>query len=425
MRILFTTTAGMGHFHPLVPLAQAAARAGHTVAFACPQSLCQNVEASGFQAFPVLDDRSADPESMATMERIQQAPSPTASNNLMVADMFIGIRARRTLPELVALCQRWQPDIIVREELEFAGAIAAEHLGLPHAAVQVTYAYNGQTLEAFFPRMRQRLNELREAWALPADSGLTMLYRYLLLSFDPPTLLDPALVRSSTTHHLRAEVFDRSSAETLPSWLTQEQARPLIYVTLGTEAPKIPSIFPAAYQSILAGLHDESGTVVLTIGRERDPAELGPQPAHVHVERYIPQSLLLPHCDLVVTHGGHNTVLAALQFGLPLVVVPFFADQFDNAARCAALEVGRTIVGSELTPEIVRDTVHAVLHDERYRRNAMRLQREMQALPSLTHGVRLLEQLAVERMPIVSGASLKGRATVSDQYGLVAALQRH
>jgi len=401
MRILFTTTAGLGHFHPLVPLAQAAVRAGHTVAFACPKALCPYVEASGFQAFSMIDLDSLLAERMAVMQRIMHLPTEE-SNKGMVSDMFIGVYARHALPELVALCRRWEPDVIVREEGEFAGTIAAEHLDLPHAAVQVAYDSGiGSSIGG------QRLDELRAAWGLPPDPTQAMLARYLFFSFDPPSLLEPESVVPPTTHHLRAEVFDRSGAEALPDWLAEEHPRPLIYVTLGSEAPNIPTIFPGVYQTILAGLYHVGGTVVLTIGRHRDPVELGPQPDHVHVERYVPQSLLLPYCDLV-THGGHNTVLAALQFGLPLVITPLFADQFHNAQRCVDLHVGQQIGGADLLPEMVRRTVHAVLSDERYYNNAQRVQAEIRALPPIEHGVRLLEQLVINHQYTKSRGTLYG-----------------
>jgi UDP:flavonoid glycosyltransferase YjiC (YdhE family) len=63
----------------------------------------------------------------------------------------------------------------------------------------------------------------------------------------------------------------------------------------------------------------------------------------VHIERYIPQSLLLPHCDLMVMHGGSNSLLAALDSGLPLVVVPLIADQFFNAHIVQAMQLGRVV----------------------------------------------------------------------------------
>jgi UDP:flavonoid glycosyltransferase YjiC (YdhE family) len=50
--------------------------------------------------------------------------------------------------------------------------------------------------------------------------------------------------------------------------------------------------------------------LLLTVGRNQDPAAFGPQPGHVRIERYVPQSLVFPSCDLVVTHGGDDTVMA-------------------------------------------------------------------------------------------------------------------
>jgi UDP:flavonoid glycosyltransferase YjiC (YdhE family) len=88
---------------------------------------------------------------------------------------------------------------------------------------------------------------------------------------------------------------------------------------------------------------------VLTVGGAVDPAGLGPQPAHVHVERNVPQSLLLPRCDLVVCQGGSGTVVAALAHGLPLVVIPPGVDQPANAERVAALGMGRSVGPEERT----------------------------------------------------------------------------
>ena len=118
--------------------------------------------------------------------------------------------------------------------------------------------------------------------------------------------------------------------------------------------------------------------------------------------RYIPVSLLLPHCALAVTNGGSGTLTAALAHGLPVVVVPTGADQPANAARCAALGLGRVVPAAELTPEAVREAVRAVLADPTYRRNTERLRDEMAALPGPEHAVALLERLAREKRPILA-----------------------
>lgn len=90
MRILFATTAGSGHFHPLVRLAQAVVRAGHTVAFACPQSLYTLVERSGFQPFSMLDLDSLAQQRAAVMRQFAPLTKAITADSF-VSGVFIGI----------------------------------------------------------------------------------------------------------------------------------------------------------------------------------------------------------------------------------------------------------------------------------------------------------------------------------------------
>ena len=81
------------------------------------------------------------------------------------------------------------------------------------------------------------------------------------------------------------------------------------------------------FQHVLAGLRDLPINLLITVGRHIDPAEFGPQPAHIHLARFIPQTEILPYCDLVVSHGGSGSVMGALVQGLPSVLIPMGADQ--------------------------------------------------------------------------------------------------
>ena len=80
--------------------------------------------------------------------------------------------------------------------------------------------------------------------------------------------------------------------------------------------------------------------LLVTVGRDRDPAELGPLPANVRVERWVPQADLMPHVAAMVCHGGSGTVTMGLAGGVPMAVVPLFADQPWNAERVDALGAG-------------------------------------------------------------------------------------
>ena len=214
----------------------------------------------------------------------------------------------------------------------------------------------------------------------------------------PPRYQDPAAPLPPTAHPLRPVVFDRSGDEALPPWVAALADRPTVYVTLGTVVNRRPGVLPA----ILAGLRDEPLNLIVTVGRNQDPADFGPQPANVHLARYIPQSLILPRCDLLVSHAGFNTVVAGIAHGLPQVAIPLGADQPGHARRVARLGLGRVVAPDDFAPEAVRDAVRAVLADPAYRRNAARLRDEMAALPGPEHGVALLERLATERRPILA-----------------------
>ena len=101
-----------------------------------------------------------------------------------------------------------------------------------------------------------------------------------------------------------------------------------MYATLGTAFNRrVPELFKA----ILDGLRTEPVNLILTVGRDGNPAELGPQADGTHVERYVPQNLLFPHCALVVCHAGFSTVTASLSHGLPMVTLAIDADQPVNA----------------------------------------------------------------------------------------------
>jgi UDP:flavonoid glycosyltransferase YjiC (YdhE family) len=267
--------------------------------------------------------------------------------------------------------------------------------------VQIS-AFRGHSNDQAFA---EAIGRLRAAAGLPSDPDLAMLYRYLLLAPFPPRYQDPAAPLPPTVHHVRHVSFDHLEPperppglddEVLTSLDAQRGPGPMVYATLGTAYNRTPGVFA----TILEGLHAEPVNLVATVSLNQNPADFGPQPPHIHVARYIPQSRIFPQCDLVITHGGSGTVRAAIDHGLPMVINPIAADQPDNARRCAALGLARVISPEARTPEAIRTAVRSVLHDPSYRVNAARLGDEMRALPGPDHVVDLLERLVIERRPL-------------------------
>jgi len=155
------------------------------------------------------------------------------------------------------------------------------------------------------------------------------------------------------------------------------------------------------FQRVLTGLRDLPIDLIVTVGRDLDPDELGAQPANVRVERFLPQAALLPHCDVLVSHAGSGSVLGALANGLPMVLLPLGADQPLNAARCQALGVAEVLEAATVTPQGARAAVSRVLGDPACRRAAERVRDEIGALRGPEYAVNLLERLAAGRRPSV------------------------
>src|SRR5215210_7647004 len=117
MRALFTCHPAFGHLLPLTPIARAMAEAGHDVAFGTPHFLRPAVEAAGFRWIRAGVEND-DPELLAAEARLRELRGPEASR-FTHEQIFVGIRARRLVPDLLALTESWRPDLYVRDCSEF------------------------------------------------------------------------------------------------------------------------------------------------------------------------------------------------------------------------------------------------------------------------------------------------------------------
>jgi UDP:flavonoid glycosyltransferase YjiC (YdhE family) len=320
------------------------------VRFATASSFHPLVESSGFRAVNAGFDRErdgADERYRRLQTELEALPPHGPARTLFrIGRLFAGLYAERMIPDLLAIATQWRPDLLVREVAEFGGCIAAEALGIPHASVRSNTMLSGDSARDLVADDMARLRSLHD---LAPDPDNEMLFRFLHLAFEPPGFGEPDRPPPPTAHLLRPVPFSSSGNETLPEWIGNLPERPTVYATLGTA---FNTRTPGLFEAILEGLRDEPIELILTVGRDRDPAEFGPQPTNIHIERYIPQDLLLAHCDLVITHAGFSTVAAALSHGLPIVSIPIDADQPINAQRCVRLGVAENDRPSRSNPAI-------------------------------------------------------------------------
>ncbi len=364
MRFLFSFTGGNGHFLPTLPIARAVLDRGHEVAYACQDAMVGTVEAVGLPAFATGGPTLLDPSTRRPLVAVDRE-----AEERFVRSNFAGRTAQARTPRLLDLASRWEPDVIVRDEMDFGSAVAAESLGIPHAAV-IVIAAGGLVRPDL---VAEPLNALRTEHGLGPDPELGMLHRYLTLAPVPRSYRNPRDPLPATAHHLRPGVLERSLKQPSDNvWLDGPPVfgrRFNVYFTLGTIFHQESGDL---FTRVLAGLRDLPVDVVVTVGQEIDPAELGDQPSHVRVQRFVPQASLLPRCDVVVSHAGSGSVMGSLAFGVPSVLLPLGADQPLNADRCAHLGVAQVLAASTTTSDEIAAAVTAVWEEPTYRSHAAR-----------------------------------------------------
>lgn len=378
VRILFTFTGGTGHFLPSVPIARALVARGHEVAFSAQPAMAPAIAAAGFAA---IDSGGVTLAGAAA--RGPLLPVDRAREERVVREFFAGPVARERAQRLLLVAGDWRPDMIVRDEVDFGAAVAAERLDRPHVAVVVLAA--GGLIRPDV--VGEPLAALRAEHGLPAEPGAAMLHRHLTLVPVPPSFRTPDDPLPATAHFVRPAVLDPPPAPDPPD---VPRGRPVVYFTLGTVFPQESGDL---FTRVLAALSRLDAEVVATVGNQVDPAELGPQPPNVHLRRFVPQETLLPHCDLVLSHAGSGSVVGALAFGVPLVLLPMGADQPLNADRGAALGVARVLNPLTAAPDDIRDAATDVLRSPSYRVAARQIQAEAERLPPAAHAACLIEAL--------------------------------
>jgi MGT family glycosyltransferase len=296
----------------------------------------------------------------------------------------------RMVDDLLAQGAAWQPDLIVRDPVEYGGYVAAEVLGIPHASIMWAIYIDPRHI------LPELLDGLRMRHGLPSDPTLASYDRFLVLKFLPPSWQIPMPAEPAVTHCFSAPPFDMSSDDALPTWVDALPDRPTVYATLGTTFNKAPGIFRA----IIDALSRLPVNGIITVGKAMDPAQFGTLPANVYVEKYIPQTLLLSRCDAMIFHGGYNSFHSAMWHGLPVVAVPLEAgDQVPTAEQLAAMGLGVMVKEQPPTAQAIAAAVEHILCDEAYRARGTAFGAELRSLPPLEIAVARLEQLARDHAP--------------------------
>ena len=390
MRILFCASPGVGHVEPMMPLLATMAHRGHEVAWAgAPESHARACSVGIEHCFQV------GPGSAETrVEYLRRWPAASnaegpASDPHVFPRRFGALLAPAMLDPLVRAIETWKPALVISELGVLAAPLACELT----RCRQVTHGF-GMPPPASV--LDQAAAEFATQWrskafrSPPAEAGL---FDSLYLDIYPESLQTPDRLRVGPRRQcLRPSPPAAGPGVQLPAAMVAHflpiEARPLVHLTFGTVVNRSEALVLAT-----RALADLDARVVVTIGTDGDASLLDSPPSNVHVERFIPQAGLLPHCALVVSHGGSGTFLSALAHGVPQLALPQGADQFINASALEDGGAGLALRGAEVTIDSVRASVTRLLQESRYRRQAERYAREISEMPSADDVAARLEAL--------------------------------
>jgi len=389
--IVFFPEGAFGPTNNCVGIGDVLRRRGHRVVFIVEESFAGTLEEKGFEERlmrltppPQTEEApgqfwkdfirdTAPVFRKSTREQVAEFIAPTFQALIEGAE-YVDERLREIIAEL-------EPDLIVEDNVVAFPALPAS--GRPWARIlscnpaelkdpEVPPPFSGlpsddsSEWDEYWAAFRDAHREMHAAFSefcrergappLPEDefiheSEWLNLYLY-------PDEVDYRRARplGPTWHNLQASV-----RATDPAWEVPEKLRegegPLLYLSLGS----LGSADVALMEKLVAELAGAPYRVVVSKGPQADEFELA---GNMDGAEFLPQTEILPKVDLVITHGGNNTVTESLYFGKPMVVLPIFWDQHDNAQRLDETGFGVRLDTYRHTGEELTGAIERLLADE-------------------------------------------------------------
>ena len=415
--IAFFPEGAYGPTNNCVGIGDVLRRRGHRVVFIVEESFAGTLDAQGFEERlmrltpPPLEEEvpgqfwkdfirdTAPVFRLPTIEQLAAFIAPTFQA-LVDGSTYVDDRLREIIGEL-------EPDAIVEDNV--VGFAALPACGRPWARIvscnpteirdpNVPPVFSGYSAndrsqwDAYWEAYRDAHAELHADFdAFCRDRGARPLPK-LEFMFESPWLnltvypdeVDYPRARPlpATWHNLQASV-----RATDAPYEVEPGRGPLLYLSLGS----LGSADVGLMRTLVAELADGPYCVIVSKGPQHDQFELAPNMVGAE---FLPQTSILPQVDLVITHGGNNTVTESLSFGKPMVVLPLFWDQYDNAQRVHDTGFGVRLDTYGHTREELTGAIDRLLGDDALKARLASVSARLQAAPGTEKAADLIERLA-------------------------------
>jgi len=425
LTILFAPESAYGPTNNCVGIGDVLRRRGHRVVFAAEASWKGRLAPLGFEEH--LVDLAPPPEipqeagqfwkdfvrdtapefQKPTIEQLGTWVRPVRE------ELIAG--ARYCEPQLKRIVDRVRPDVIVEDNVVCFPALTTadvpfvrivscnplevkgEHVPPPFSGYPAGDRAGWAEFRAEYDRTHRELWAEFNAWVV--DQGgrplpdLEFIHDGELNLYVYPEIADYAGARppGPAWHRLDSSVRETDEEFTLPPESAERpEGSALIYFSLGS----LGSADVGLMRRIIASLARTPHRYIVSKGPLHDEIELPPT---MWGAEFLPQTRILPLVDLVITHGGNNTTTESLHFGKPMIVLPLFWDQYDNAQRVAELGYGVRLDPYRFTDAQLHGALAELLGDTRLRHRLTEASTAIRARDGLRTAADLIERQGCER----------------------------
>jgi MGT family glycosyltransferase len=420
LTFLFMPESAYGPTNNCIGIGKQLERRGHRVVFAAEASWKGRLEPLGFEEDLVDLEPSADGEQDAGQfwtDFVTETAPEFRKSTIEQLDTFIRPvwaslidGAKYCQPQLREIVERTRPDVVVEDNVSAFPALLTH--GAPWVRIMscnplemkdpdLPPTFSGyptddptgwQAFRAEYDRTHRELWTSFDGWmreeGAPPLPDLEFIHEseHLNLSIYPEAA-DYLRSRplTATWHGLESSVRDTEEPWEVPEQLRDGDGS-LVYLSLG-------SLGSADIELMRRLVH------VLSSSRHRFVVSKGPRADELALadnmwgEARVPQTSVIPEVDLVITHGGNNTVTEALHFGKPMVVLPLFWDQYDNAQRIDELGFGVRLTTYDFVDEELTTAVDGLLDDEVLRASLDALGERIRGTEGTRRAADLIEDL--------------------------------
>jgi MGT family glycosyltransferase len=423
LTVLFMPESAYGPTNNCVGIGRVLRQRGHRVVFAAEASWRGKLEPLGFEEdlvglSPPAGASDGDQDAGAFWKEFVAAVAPEFRKPTIeqlstfikpVWDELIA-GARYCHPQLTEIIARTRPDVIVEDNVVAFPAL--QTAGVPYVRIvscnplEVTGpglppAFSGYPADgdrAQWAEFRAEYDRVhRDGWAAFSDwmtaegapplpdlefigPGDANLYVYPELADYPRAApLGPTWTR------LDSSVRETDEPYQVPAELGRDGA--LIYFSLGS----LGSADVGLMRRVIGSLAGTPHRYIVSKGPLHAEIELAP---NMTGAEFLPQTSVIPRADLVITHGGNNTTTECLHFGKPMIVLPLFWDQHDNAQRMDELGLGVRLATYEFTDAELHGALDRLLGDQALRARLDQAAAKIQSRRGLRAAAQVIEQVA-------------------------------